>query len=488
MKSALHIAALIVLIASCSSPKHAKSSQDLPPVWPDYAGVTVPASIAPLNFAPAEAGDRIFVNVLDQSGSCVMRAHGKDACFPMRKWHKLLRRSAGSAIQMEVSIKHKGEWTSYKPFEVMVSPDDIDFGLTYRLITPGYEAFGHMGIFQRELSTFKQTEIIDNRMFDSGCVNCHTASHNDPSSFSLHFRGEHSATLLRYKGQDELLNTKTDSTAGFFVYPNWHPSGRYVAYSVNTTRQEFYTAMTKRIEVYDEKSDVIVYDAQEHKVLISHLLDRPDMFETYPAFSADGKTLYFCRTEASDDMPADRHKMKYSLCSISFDPSTGSFGDEVTTLVDAAEYDFSIATPRPSYDGKHILFAAADFGTFHIWHKEADLWMYDIATGGCAPADALNSDDSDSFHNWSSNSAWVVFSSRRDDGLYTKLYIAHRSPDGSFGKPFLLPQRHPAKYYSETEFSYNTPDFTSSSVILSARELGKSLKSEHRIAVLPAVK
>lgn len=47
----------------------------------------------------------------------------------------------------------------------------------------------------------------------------------------------------------------------------------------------------------------------------------------------------------------------------------------------------------------------------------------------------VNSSDAESYHSWSSNSRWFVFSSRRDDGLYTRLYIAHASPDEQIGKP-----------------------------------------------------
>lgn len=57
------------------------------------------------------------------------------------------------------------------------------------------------------------------------------------------------------------------------------------------------------------------------------------------------------------------------------------------------------------------------------------------------PIDEVNSDDTESFHNWSSNSHWFVFSSRRDNGLYTYLYIAGVDADGKVTKPFMLPQK-----------------------------------------------
>lgn len=487
MKRVVYIMAIIMAVA-CSSPREAVTAEGLPPVWPDYSGVTVPATVAPLNFSAVPDGVTLSASVKDDSGNELISARGRTVRFPLRRWHKALEANVGKALSITVSVRQDGSWRTYSPFEIYVSGDEIDYGLTYRLVLPGYQAFGHMGMYERDLSSFRQKELIDNRMLESGCVNCHTARQTDPSDFSLHVRGAHSATYLRHNGEELALDTKTDSTGGFFVYPGWHPSGRYIAYSVNTTRQEFYTAMEKRIEVYDENSDVIVYDADNNKVLIPSALRRKDRFETYPCFSADGRTLYFCSSEAESSMPEQVGETRYSLCSIDFDPESGTFGDEITTVVDAVAAGKSFATPRASYDGKYILFAAADFGTFPIWHKEADLWLYDIASGTVRQAAELNSDDVESFHNWSSNSSWVVLSSRRDDGLYTKLYIAHMNPDGSFGKPFLLPQKNPARFYSETVYSFNTPDFTLSEVNLNTRATSRRILASNRERVLLVTK
>ncbi len=82
----------------------------------------------------------------------------------------------------------------------------------------------------------------------------------NPADMSLHIRGPHSATLLRHDNSPlTAYETKADQTLGFCVYPYWHPSGRYVAYSTNTTRQLFHTAAKNRIEVSDEASDLQIF-------------------------------------------------------------------------------------------------------------------------------------------------------------------------------------------------------------------------------------
>jgi hypothetical protein len=94
----------------------------------------------------------------------------------------------------------------------------------------------------------------------------------------------------------------------------------------------------------------------------------------------------------------------------------------------------------------------------------------DLETGATRAIDEVNSSESESFHNWSENSRWFVFSSKREDGMYTKLYLAAIDDHGRVSKPFLLPQRNPRKYYQELMDAYNCPDFTKTRVDFDAHE------------------
>ena len=88
-----------------------------------------------------------------------------------------------------------------------------------------------------------------------------------------------------------------------------------------------------------------------------------------------------------------------------------------------------------------------DSGNFTIWHKEADLYMLDLLTSRKYPLDVFNSEEAESYHSWSGNGRWMVFSSRRIDGLYTRLFIGYVDSEGVGHKPFLLPQKDPLTYY-----------------------------------------
>ena len=57
----------------------------------------------------------------------------------------------------------------------------------------------------------------------------------------------------------------------------------------------------------------------------------------------------------------------------------------------------SVSFPRPSYDGKYIMFTLSDYGNFSIWHKEADLWLLDLTSGDLRKLSEVNSDDTERF-------------------------------------------------------------------------------------------
>lgn len=472
-----------MMLASCTErPENVTRVDKVPAIFPDYSGVTIPDGIAPMDFnVTGDDYDCVDVTVKGSKGGEV-HSSGDYAKFDLDEWHSLTRQNKGGTLTFTVCVEKDGKWTQYKDFTMTVSPYAIgDWGLTYRRIAPGYEVYGHMGIYQRDLSTFDETPIFDNLAAPGACVNCHTPNRTNPDQYTFHVRGEHGATVVHRDGKEELLKAKNDSIHGSMVYPYWHPSGKYCAYSTNNTHQSFHSVRSERIEVFDQSSDVFVYEPSTHQLILDSLLMTKDHYETYPAFSPDGRTLYFCSSTA-EPIPSGYKDIKYNICKIAFNPDNGTFGTRVDTIFNARKMGKSATHPRPSYDGRYLMFTMSDYGCFPIWHKEADNWLLDLRTGKAQPMTAANSDNTDSWHNWSTNSHWFVFTSRRGDGLYTRLYLASVDDKGNVSKPFLLPQENPLEYYDDLLYSYNTPDFTTKPVKLDEREMGRQIGSDNRTA------
>ena len=482
MRKKLIIPALAALLlwSSCTADiSNAELRAGYPPIYPDYCGVTVPCNIAPMHFQMSDNAIQVRVMAEGADGKSIRVKAREVVTFRISEWKDLLASSTGSGLQVTVQAKYRDKgWVRYDPFTIYVSPVPMNDFLVYRLIAPGYEVYSKMGIYQRDLGSFLQTPLLENTLIPGNCMNCHSFYGNNPDKMSIHIRGELGGTILKAGDKIEMLNTKTEETGGNCVYPYWHPSGEYVVYSVNQTIQAFHAIRERRIEVIDLASDIVVYHPQSKQLLTNDLL-RTDAFETFPSFSPDGMTLYFSSSQ-SQNIPEGYDKIRYDLCAIAFDPQTGTFGDHVDTLIHAAAMGKSISFARPSPDGKHIMFTLSDYGNFSIWHKEADLWLYDLEDGSLREMKEVNSNDVESYHSWSSEGTWFVFSSRRLDGLYTRPFFASIDKEGNITKPFLLPQKKPLEFYNMTLFSYNVPEFVTGKVDWDLKEVEKSLTTGQR--------
>ena len=468
---------------SCSSgPENPTLVSQQPAIYPDYAGVTIPANIAPLNFNFAdETIDGMDVIVKGSKGG-ELHVNGDWADFDIDEWHALTEQNQGGKLTVTVCTEKDGQWTQYKDFDIFVSETRLDdWGLTYRRIKPGYEVGGDIGIYQRELSSFSEYAIITETVVPGRCFNCHTANRTNPDRLTIQMRGEGGGTMIQKDGNQMWVETKTDSTKAAGSYSYWHPQGDYVALAVNSVHQAFFTGTGQRIEVYHTFSNVEVLDTRTNELILSPLLQTDDL-EIFPAFSHDGKWLYYS-TSKPCRVPAEYEKVKCSLCRIAFDAEKGVFGETVDTLLNGPATDRSYVLARPSYDGRWLMYCASSRGNFPVSQNDADLWLMDLKTGESRELKELNTPQSESYHNWSENSRWFVFSSKREDGMYTKLYLATIDEQGRVSKPFLLPQRHPRLFYREMMDAYNCPDFTKTKVELDAHEAYRQVFDNRRTVV-----
>lgn len=471
MKSGIGIMSMACLLlclwVGCSSRVSVdKQLSELPTIFPDYQNVTIPKEIAPLHFRVEKENGEVVAAIFttDDGKNMTVLAEGSDVCISESDWKELV--ASASRIEVQVVVRRGGENCALKPFSIHVSQDGIDPYIAYRLIEPGYEQWYKMGIYQRCLSDDKQSPILENSETGNNCMNCHSFCNRNAQQMMLHLRaGNLSGTyVMQTDGLAEKLTIDADSIKSL-VYPAWHPSGKFIAFSTNDTHQGFHSSDKNRIEVYDQKSDVVVYDldskAPRH-ILTTPLLASQKSWETYPCFSPDGKRLYFC-TADSVEMPLRYKDVKYSVCSIPFDAHAKRFGNQVDTLFSARMSGKSAVMPRVSPDGKWMVVTVSDYGCFPIWHHEADLYIVNLQTKECRPLVVANSKDTESYHSWSSNGRWLLFASRRVNGLYTMPYICHIDQNGKASKPFLLPQDSP-DFYDKCLKSFNIPEFVSGKV------------------------
>ena len=476
------------LVAACGPkvPDSSTASDKLPDIYPDYKGVMVPVNMAPLTFEMEHEAEQMLARftVGDEELLC-----GGDKIQPdADDWQRLVSQAAGKPIGVETYARYDGEWTKYKPFNIYVSKDSIDPYLSYRLIYPSYVSYEELTISQRCLEDYDESVIYDNILCSEEgqgkgqCINCHNYQQYDPRRMQFHARQNLGGTMIAYDGKMRKVNMKNDSILSAGVYPAWHPWLNLIVYSTNKTSQVFQVTDPNKIEVFDAESDLIAYDVERNEV--TNIENDTTELEVFPCWAPDGKTLYYCSAHFEYSGAADRGKevvkrrkeVKYNIYRKSFDPQTMTFGQR-ELVFDAAALDMSATLPRISPDGRWLVFTMGKYGVFHIWHRDGDLWALDLNTNTPRPLTELNSKDTESYHSWSSNGRWLVFSSRRYDGEYTRPFFAHVDKDGRWSKPFELPCSNP-DYHRQFMKCYNVPEFMKGPVTIRPREFADALKGE----------
>ena len=478
---------LLVCVSCSQTPKVPDSYvpvEATPTIYPDYVNVTVPCNIAPLTFRIGERCSDAVIRLT--AGDKVVVYGGTEVAPSMDDWGALLSRAVGSYINVEVFTESGDRWYGYKPFSIFVSGDLIDPYISYRLIPPSYVAYEKLSISQRNLSNYDESVIYSNKLVssepDGQCINCHAYKNYKTDNMQFHVRQHLGGTVFVHNGQAKKVNMKTDSTISAGVYPSFNPKYDVVAYSVNNTGQIFHTKNSNKVEVQDTLSDVIIYDPARE--IVTHVANDPDCLEVFPSWSPDGKTLYYCSAyfPASKYIPRVENivrnykDVKYDILRRSWNPETGEFG-AVDTVFASSRLGKSATFPRVSPCGRYLLFALAEYGCFHIWHKDADLYVLELATGEYWPLSDANSEYPESYHSWSSTGKWILFASRRDDTNYSRLYIAHINDDGTSDKAFLLPQKD-SEYYDFFDRSYNVPEFMIEPVTITPHEFVEVVKGE----------
>lgn len=491
--------ALIFLLAACGKPKAAIPAQstainEQADIYPDYRDITVPPNIAPLNVMVRSKGTE-FVGSIEGAGRQILAAAADDGKlrFDSLEWRDLLAAAKGKNLTVSIYARREAGWVKLKPYTITVAEEPIDRYLSYRLIEPSYELYRQLGLYQRDLESFGVKTIYENnRNYDSDdnhCVNCHNYQNYSTRRMLFHVRAAHGGTVIVSDGKAEKINMKSDSILSSTVYPTWHPTKNWVVFSSNQTGQTFHVLNRDKIEVVDYGSDLVFYDADKKQ--LSNILKTDADLETFPCWTPDGRKIFYCSAHVpefantTDEQRRDMignicKQVRYNLMSITFDPATRRFGAPVVEY-DCAAQGKSAAVPRVSPDGRYVLFTLADYGQFHIWHRSSDLYVKDLQTGQVRPLTATNSDNVDSYHGWSSNGRWMVFSSRRDDGSYTRPYIAYFDRNGQGRKAFILPQEDPEQHILLTK-SYNVPELTRDAVPLSAEEMKKCVYADEKAA------
>ncbi len=478
---------IVCLAASAKAVEQAVSVGRPPRIRPDYADAVIPPNIAPLNFLVQEKGTACRVNVKGEQGDPIeITSRSPKIMIREKAWRRLLWANRGRELAVEVAVQDRGgSWQRFDAFRMTVASEEIDNYLVYRRIHPAHSAWRDMGIYQRDLRTFDESPILTNDYFRGGCVNCHTFCNNGADTMLVSTRSSdygNSAVIV--------ADGKVEKVGATFGYASWHPSGKILAYTGMKVAMFLHSAGEEVRDVIDLDSLLAYYDTRSQKVGTAPDLAQKDRLETYPTWSPDGRFLYFCSAPLTwtsrTTIPERYDEIRYDLVRVPYDADKGAWG-QAETVLSSQDTGRSILLPRISRDGRWLLVSMCDYGCFPVYRKSSDLYLVDLEAAGqtgryeCRRL-PVNSDQSESWHSWSSNSRWIAFSSKRDNGIFTRTYISHVDPKGTVHKPFVLPQEDPTAYDS-CLWTYSVPELVTGPVRVTKESLGRVVRGSRKIAV-----
>lgn len=404
-----------------------------------------------------ESGTAYLVKIYSGEGNSIdVKSLTGKIKIPLRKWRSLLNNNRGKQLSFDVYVKSKdGCWGRYETITNTIANENIDGFLVYRFMKPIFTWWKNIGIYQRNIENYDEKLVLHNKSFRHVCLNCHTFLNNTPDYMVLGIRTPvyGSGALFSHGGKVEKIGAK-------WSYTSWHPGGRLAAYSMNTVWQFFHRLTMDIRDVIDLDSCICYYLVDSEEVKTAFGISEKDRLETYPTWSPDGRYLYYCSAPIlwtdRTKLPSQNYdQVKYDLRRISYNVDTDEWG-QPETILSAEKTGMSIMLPRISPDGRFLVFCMCNYGCFPVYQPSSDLYMMDLQTGKYDKL-SINSEYSESWHSFSSNSRWLAFSSKRQDGLFTRIYLSYVDKDGNVYKPIIVPQKDPA-YYDSLLQTYSVPE------------------------------
>ena len=258
---------------------------------------------------------------------------------------------------------------------------------------------------------------------------------------------------------------KGDGEATYGLLSQVSPDGRYV---ISTVKDRAVFVATPGIEFsqlfFPIKGILVIYDTKKGTYRPLPGADDPRFVQSNPSWSPDGKSIVFARSKvyqkdsianatsillSEKDVPEfieDKQPFKFDLYRVPFNDGRGGKAEPIEGAANNGKSNYFA---KFSPDGKWIVFCKAE--NYMLLMPDSELYIIP-AEGGEARRLRANTSLMNSWHSWSSNGRWLVFSSKANTP-YTQLFLTHIDENGESTPPVVLER------FTGTDRAANIPEF-----------------------------
>ena len=455
-------------------------------LWRDAAGTSWSIDISfGDNSAPIHAvskGERMQIGPIDPD--CVADSNSPPALTPQQaatwtwkpdaaEWAAIQARSANKPATVTITGYRDGK-AAYSQAQIRftTSKDEVNAPIFYRDVPlmPASSSGGAVAPLAQSKIHLIHWRIRDIRKPESHtvlkdmptCANCHSFS-ADGKTFGMDIDGPANdkglyAVVPVQKHMviqsKDMVHWNTDGKVGTVrvgFMSQVSPNGQYVLSTfagpqLNRLIDSYYVTNFKDyrfLQVFFPTKGILEY-LNRATGLREPLpgADDPKYVQTDGVWSPDGKYIVFARAEARDPRPpgqgpathandANEAQIKYELYRI---PFNGGKGGTPEPIKGASQNGMSNNFPKISPDGKWIVFVQCKNG--QLMRPDSQLYIIPAA-GGTARHLRSNTRLMNSWHSWSPNARWLVFSSKARSP-YTQMYLTHIDEQGNSSPAILI--------------------------------------------------
>lgn len=399
-------------------------------------------------------------------------------------WKGLKNNSKGSAAIISVfgiNPEKSKEILSGGKIHIKISLDSVNAPIFYRAVPlPFSFATSHLDSIKYMLgdvsSAQKPKVLLENLPV---CGNCHSFSPDGKRvAMDVDAFGDKGSYLIAQIEKEVEMSPEKFITWSDFqekstmaLLSQISPNGKYVISTLDDN--EIFEARDQ-LEYsqlfFPIKGILTTYDIDEKKYKALPGADDTTYVQSNSSWTPDNKNIYFSRAKAvqrsksgmtygtgiydlnkfqalRDSFLTGKKEFKFDLMKIPFNEGNGG---EAVPVEGASQNNMSNYFPKISPDGKWMVFCQAN----NYMLLQPDSKLYIVPTDGSAPPRLMNCNTSNmnSWHSWSPNGKWMVFSSKVM-GPYTQLFLTHIDEDGNDSPPVWL------EYLKVDKRAANIPEF-----------------------------